>query len=366
MKLRKDIRFYKFDENTYHMHDELSNKHFTIGREQKKWLELFDGNNSLQEIKHEIPDKYFNQFIDYVEKYGLLDNSTLNEISSNRFKTKIKVINIDNKLNKANYLWRIYSKILDNTFLLILLINIYLLIESRGVIYENINISMRIGISIIPIILTYILIFFTGVLHELSHAFVAKSYGIAVPNIGVMLFYLNPAFFVDLSGINMLKSKNEKIKVLAAGLKMNNILLFLSLVLLSVTKNSLVKFTIVLYIVSNIMIILINMIPYIEFDGYYIWSEILNSKNLKNTVLINVKNILNKQMHKVQIHFIIYHIYSIIFSSSFLTLGIIGIYNIINIVFALPEYIAYIMICIVLFINLNQERNALFIKEIKS
>lgn len=355
MKLRKSIKFYEFDENTFHMHDELNDKHFNIGKEQKEWLELFNGENTFEEIKHKIPSEYIEQFMNYVERFGLLESDEIKKSRINKFKIKFKIANINSFLERIKGICKIYSFILNKSFYIFLFLNIYLLNMNINTIFLNaINTFTDLTGGLI-FFYSYLLMLVTGLLHELSHAFVAKSKGVAIPLIGIMLFYFNPAFYVDLSGISMLQDRDDKIKVLSAGIKMNNFLLFLSLFCIGELKSILLIQILSIYIFLNLVTILINTIPFVEFDGYFIYSEILNDRNLKLTASMQLTNLLKKKFYKVQVHYILYLIYSLIFSSAFLILGLTSIIRLINSVFEVPVYIVIFLIVVMVILNIQYQ-----------
>lgn len=355
MKLRKSIKFYEFDENTFHMHDEFNDKHFNIGKEQKEWLELFNGENTFEEIKHKIPSEYIEQFMNYVERFALLESDEIKKSRINKFKIKFKIANINSFLERIKGTCKIYSFILNKSFYIFLFLNIYLIYMNMNTIFINaVNTFTNLTGGLI-FFYSYLLMLATGLLHELSHAFVAKSKGVAIPLIGIMLFYFNPAFYVDLSGISMLQDRDDKIKVLSAGIKMNNFLLFLSLFLIGELKSIIMIQILSIYIFLNLLTILINTIPFVEFDGYFIYSEILNDRNLKLTASMQLTNLLKKKFYKVQVHYILYLIYSLIFSSAFLILGLTSIVQLINSVFEIPAYIVIFLIVVMVILNIQYQ-----------
>lgn len=355
MKLRRSIKFYEFDDNTFHMHDELNDKHFNIGREQKEWLELFDGEKTFEEIKHKIPSEYIEQFMNYVDRFDLLESNEIKKVKINKFKIKFKIANINSFLEKIKGICKIYSFILDKTFYIFLLMNIYLIYMNINNVFLNTTNAFADSAGGLIFFCSYLLLLITGFLHEFSHAFVAKSKGVAIPLIGIMLFYFNPAFYVDLSGISMLNDRDDKIKVLSAGIKINNFLLFLSLFCIEKLNFSFMTQILSIYIFLNSITILINIIPFVEFDGYFIYSEILNDRNLKLTTSIQLNNLLKKKFYKVQVHYILYLIYSLFFSSAFLILGLTSIVRLINLVFEIPVYIVIFLIVVMTILNIHYQ-----------
>ncbi len=356
MKLREDIVFYQYNENTFHMHDERNNKHFNVGTEQKEWLELFDGNRTLDEIRNLIPKQYVEQFLEYVNRYNLLDDATsAYSLKFNIFKIKIRLANINSILDKISKQCMIYASILNKSFLLILLCNIFLLVRNANNLLANVNIIINSSSIAVTMLCGYVLIIITGFLHEVSHAFVAKANDVAIPQIGIMLFYFNPAFYVDLSGIQILSNKSKRIEVLSAGIKVNNLMLLICLVAINYSKSPQTISILTVYIILNLMMILINIIPFVEFDGYFICSELFDTNNLKRTTAIQLKYLLKGQYNKVQFHYILYCIYSIIFSSAFLILGLTSIIGIINTIILIPDFLLVALILLTITLNIRHQ-----------
>ena len=356
MKLREDIVFYKYNENTFHMYDERNDKHFHIGLEQKEWLELFDGKRTLDEIKNLIPKQYVEQFLEYVNKYNLLDDATTTSFPKfNLFKIKIKLANVNLLLNKMYKQCVVYTNILNRSFPFVILCNLFLLYRNVNNFMIYADQVMRSSSIAVSMICSYILIIITGFFHEFSHACVAKANNIAIPQIGIMLFYFNPALYVDLSGARILSNKTKRIEILSAGIKMNNLTLFLCLVVVSCCRSSLIRNILSIYIILDLMMILINIIPFVEFDGYYIWSELMDTTNLKLTTSIQIKFLLKGQFNKVQLHYILYFIYSIIFSSAFLALGLTSLISIMKTIMIIPNFITITLLFFTIALNFRHQ-----------
>lgn len=303
-KIRKEIKFFIKDDGIVHMYDGLAKEHYKIGAEQKKWLESIDGTRNEQELKDIIPEKYFIEFMLYLEEYNLLEKrqSKIDRFKDiNIFKIKLNLISGDSFLESIKPLSVLYRKGLFLLTPLLFTLAVVLLFNSREII-ENFSLNIA-SFTVLNNLPFYIfIVFITGTLHELSHTLVAKSYSVSIPSLGVMLFYFMPSFFVDISGINFLNSKKRRIKILVAGIFMN-ISIFSILFILSIIFN-LNSTYIYFAIFLNFMLVLINLIPYIEFDGYFIFINILENSQIKYSLL---------KQGSVQLHECIYSIVSMLF-----------------------------------------------------
>lgn len=327
-KLRNNIHFFLKDNGVVHMYDELSKEHYKIGIEQKKWLEEIDGTKSDAELKKIIPEQYFEEFMSYINSFNLLEEtSTKAKKNINPFKIKISLINNDIFFEKIKKVCILYRKTLFIATPILLLLAFIIFI------FQNINTdfdftNMINNIEVHNIFFYIVIIFLTGTLHELSHTFVAKSYSVSIPSIGIMLFYFMPSFFVDISGINFINEKEKRVKILLSGILMNmNVatICLIFMMLFNINSNYII-FTIVL----NFMMIIVNMIPYIEFDGYYILINLIENSTIKYSLL---------KKNKSEPYEIIFSIISLFFVSSIIFSTVNNLIRLID----LPSFLTYII-----------------------
>ena len=160
----------------------------------------------------------------------------------------------------------LYRTVLNRTFPLLFAINIAALVRLGGSIPGELQ-RLRFGFETVAFYIAAVL--FTGFVHEASHALVARSYGVNVPSAGMMLFYFHPAFFVDVSGIRMLGKRGQRINVLMAGAMANNALATAALFLFFILPPDIRSWALA-YAWMNIVLGLINVMPFIEYDGYHV------------------------------------------------------------------------------------------------
>jgi putative peptide zinc metalloprotease protein len=118
-------------------------------------------------------------------------------------------------------------------------------------------------------------------LHELAHAFAAKVWGGEVHEMGIMLLVFMPIPYVDASSSWGFRDKKKRAIVGAAGMAME---MFLAALALMVWLN--VEQGVVRAIAYNVMLIggfstlFFNGNPLLRFDGYYIFSDLIETPNL--------------------------------------------------------------------------------------
>lgn len=132
-------------------------------------------------------------------------------------------------------------------------------------------------------LLTYLLsILIIGFLHESSHAVTIQARGGHVFETGFFLMFLIPAFYVDATGISMIRTRIGRIQAWCAGLSMQAILLLVSLLVLIAAPAAphwLHSFVLLASCV-NIAMVLANLIPIIRLDGYRVFCEIVGVDDL--------------------------------------------------------------------------------------
>jgi putative peptide zinc metalloprotease protein len=133
------------------------------------------------------------------------------------------------------------------------------------------------------------LIFFLGaicfakILHELGHAYTAKLYGLKVPTMGVAFLVLLPMLYTDTSESWKLKNKTARMRVVAAGLGTELGLAVLALLLWGFLEAGPLKSAcFILATVTWVGSLLLNLSPFLRFDGYYLLSDLIDTPNLHN------------------------------------------------------------------------------------
>jgi putative peptide zinc metalloprotease protein len=110
------------------------------------------------------------------------------------------------------------------------------------------------------------LLFVTS-LHELAHAAVLTAHGGRPSRIGVMLFYGAPAFFCDVTDAWRLPDRRKRVQVMLAGVAVNAAVAGSSAALCVVTRGD-VRQGLALTALMNGVMVAVNLLPFVKFDGY--------------------------------------------------------------------------------------------------
>ncbi len=118
-------------------------------------------------------------------------------------------------------------------------------------------------------------------LHELGHAYATKVWGGEVHEVGVMLLVFIPVLYVDASASAAFRQKHRRIVVGAAGIMVEMALAAIALIVWIYAAPGLgrtVAFNVIL--IGGVSTLLFNGNPLLRFDGYYIFSDLIEIPNL--------------------------------------------------------------------------------------
>jgi len=120
------------------------------------------------------------------------------------------------------------------------------------------------------------------ILHELAHAYTARRYGCRVPTMGVAFLVLYPVLYTDTSDSWRLTSRAQRLRVGAAGIRLELMLALLATLLWSLLPEGPARSAVFLIATATwISTLLINLNPFLRFDGYYLLSDWLDVPNLQ-------------------------------------------------------------------------------------
>ena len=318
MKIKPELRFFDLGNGLVHVYDPTTSKHFKLGQEEAAWVKLVDGTRSQEELRGSIPLEVVDLFFANLARLEILDSSRKKE-KLDIFKLKLPLFSASRFLNGMGQWAVVYQKFLTITFPILLLGNILLLAGLSPRMTDGIR-SLHLGINLPILYLVSILAM--GLIHEMSHAIVAQSYGVNTPVIGMMFFYFHPAFFADISGINILQDTKAKINILLAGIMGNNLLVSLALLTYLLFPASAMSPYLLIFASLNVIIMLVNLIPFIEFDGHYILLELFGDRSFA----VNARALPSRRALP-RLEQAVYLIFSSVFMISTVLLAVTGLRN---------------------------------------
>jgi putative peptide zinc metalloprotease protein len=293
----KSIKVYKTDyDDNYILY--YNNKTLKVGYIVVKILEYLKDNVNKSDIK----DKIHN------ELGVLIDDDDV-----------IKVIN---KLNdfifnkKKDFFLRICKFINPNKYNIFfpdILFNktIYILIFSTlfilNVCYFFFATNTMLLSSNFDIIYYYLILILILVTHEFGHVLSSKYFGVNVDEIGLGLYIIFPVLYTDLGEVWRLH-KYKRLIINLSGLYFQLLISVILLLLVFITNYSFIH----KLINVNFIIILINLNPFIKFDGYWILIDLFNKNNISQKSNFVIKNFIYLKFPK-DVFIFVYSIFKLIF-----------------------------------------------------
>lgn len=124
---------------------------------------------------------------------------------------------------------------------------------------------------------------FVKIIHELGHAYAAKRFGCAVPTMGVAFLVLWPVLYTDTNEAWKLDHRGQRMTIAAAGIVGEfAIAAWATLAWTMLPDGSLKTIMFLLATTTWISSLLINLSPFMRFDGYFLLMDWLDVPNLHN------------------------------------------------------------------------------------
>lgn len=119
-------------------------------------------------------------------------------------------------------------------------------------------------------------------IHELSHAYACKLYGLNVPVIGIAFLVLWPFLYTDTGESWKLSSRRQRLLIVSAGMAAEcTLAVFSTLAWTILSPGALRDICFFLATTSWLMTLAINVSPFMRWDGYYLLSDLTGIKNLQ-------------------------------------------------------------------------------------
>lgn len=194
-------------------------------------------------------------------------------------------------------------------------------------IFTTNKLEYKLNFTFNQIIINVIWIILNLIFHELGHIILCLSSGRKIMDYGIILNYGFPCFFVNTIDISM-ANMYSRIKTSLGGVWMNSILV---IIIIFISKYY--NYNIKQLIIISTSFILINLIPFMKLDGYYILQDLVGISNLskkskKLSEIIFNKNNIKSVFNKENIFLLIYRVLSLLFYFIIITSIILDVINI--------------------------------------
>ncbi len=122
---------------------------------------------------------------------------------------------------------------------------------------------------------------FSKCMHELGHAFTATRYNVRVAHMGVALLVMFPMPYTDTSESWKLTNPKQRLNIASAGIITELALAGIATLAWSLSSEGALKSALFfLATTSWVLTLLVNVSPFMRFDGYFILSDLLDFPNL--------------------------------------------------------------------------------------
>lgn len=308
-KLREDLKLLESspaEDGTkqWMIFDAITNKYFTIGIDSFLLISYWESGIGAEEFLKKLKDKDYeldneslSTFINFLKSSGLTKNETLvdtKRIYEQKLKSKQSIFKwlihnylfiklpifkpdkwLSKNYHKVDFL---YTKLWSSIVLVLGIIGILLVIRD----WDAFSSTFMYLFSKEGILYYGISLIFVKSLHELGHAFTAKRYGCKIPSMGIAFLVMFPVLYTDSTNAYALKSKYKRLKIAIAGMKVEIYLALLATFLWSfLPEGPLKSIAFIIATTSWITSLLVNISPFLRFDGYYVLSDWTNTKNLQ-------------------------------------------------------------------------------------
>jgi putative peptide zinc metalloprotease protein len=284
--------------------DPIQNKYFTIGIDAFELISHWQSGittaeflKTLEEKNYAIDAESLQTFIEFLSQNNLIvceDAKSLYRIKAmykhsrqtlfkwllhNYLFIRIPLVKpdrwLDDNLHRIDFL---YSKLWQNIVLILGFIGIIFILRD----WTTFSSTFLYFFSQEGAAYYFLSLAFVKSFHELGHAFSAKRFGCKVPTMGVAFLVLFPVLYTDTTSAWKLKSNYQRLQIVLAGIKVELYLALIATFLWSFAPIGVFKS--ILFIIATTSwtsSLLINISPFLRFDGYYALADLTDTQNLQ-------------------------------------------------------------------------------------
>ncbi|MFB4352811.1 daptide biosynthesis intramembrane metalloprotease [Microbacterium sp. LS_15] len=137
-------------------------------------------------------------------------------------------------------------------------------------------------------------------LHECAHGLTLARFGGRPRRAGIMLFYLAPAFFVDVTDGWRLRDRRQRVAVALAGPAIHGAVGAGAIIVALTVTTPEIDAVLLLLALSCAAIVLVNLIPFVRFDGYLALMSALDEPNLRDRSIRDATGAISRLLFGVQ------------------------------------------------------------------
>ncbi len=152
-------------------------------------------------------------------------------------------------------------------------------------------------------VLLVALMFGTGMWHELGHGFTCRRFGGEVHKIGIMIFYLEPAFYCNVDDSYLFPNRAHRCYVAFGGAYFELMLCSVALLgWLSTPPEWWIHGAfLIIVLFSGLSLVLFNLNPLVRLDGYYVLMDWLDVPDLREDSFAYIGRLIRKHLLKLAV-----------------------------------------------------------------
>jgi len=311
IRLRKlrygvSLDFYGYDQDgipQWKLYDGLRNKNFLVGKPEFEMLSRWYLSVPEKIIESVNQETTFHVDMDDFENLHqfLYHNSLLEERWRNIYKNaieqkvikgenlfywfiryylffRIPLFHPDNFLNRTKFIGDfLFSKY---TFIVMCLLGV-LAIYQIGLNWDLFTHTFSTIFSWEGLVIYLIIFTLAKCFHEFGHAYMCKRYGKTVPSMGLAFLVFWPVLYTDTTPSWSLPS-HQRLRIALAGMWLETYFTILAALIWANVNNLTLQMICYITLVNWLGTLLINVSPFMRFDGYYALSDFLKMPNLQN------------------------------------------------------------------------------------
>lgn len=264
-------------------------KYFRLGAREASFLAALDGTASIEQLRDANPSGFssaeVSRLFEWFGQQGLLADGQpgaappatrwqrLKNFVSGPDRWRVHLVDPDAFLDRHKpAIDRLFTPAALLVYLMILMLPVAVPVSTG----DFMRLSVE-GLDTMQYVFIYVGMLGVIALHELAHAVTCKHFGGQVHRIGLMLLYLQPVVYCDVSDSWRFKERDHKIAVALAGC-------FVQLLLSSLlyAAGGLLHSPLLLaFAAINLAVAAVNLLPFVKLDGYWVAVHLFDEPNLR-------------------------------------------------------------------------------------
>lgn len=274
-------------------------RYFRVGRDMARLAELLTGTYDLDELQEALGPRWSKQTleaaINQLAGMGLLDDGHRRTFSRRRLQVVPPMSVQFSVLDPSRILARARALIRAMSGRPALVIGTLVVFGGlAGLAISGADVYRLVSSPLPASTLGWVALgaFLCTAVHELSHGAALTHYGARPRRLGVMLFYLFPAFFCDVSDGWLLPDRMQRVRVALAGIAAQLVCagaagIAGALLPVAGLRDCLLVLAAVTYLTA-----MVNLLPFIKLDGYLALMAYTDTSNLRGRAMAEARGAL--------------------------------------------------------------------------